>query len=94
MAERLLVVIGSGLVLAGLVLGFTLSVYSGDVDCGSAFASADTFNSGCKDAQAAARPIPALLLIVGSVLAIGAAVIRPRQSDAVTPARREQDRPT
>lgn len=88
MIQRVLVVVGVTLVAAGLIVGFGVSVYAGDSDCGSAFvdssASAeisDTFEGGtgqlgCDGARSQARALPMVLLVLGIGLAVGSAVVR------------------
>lgn len=88
MIQRVLVVVGVTLVAAGLIVGFGVSVYAGDSDCGSAFvdnsASAeisDTFEGGtgqlgCDGARSQARALPMVLLVLGVGLTLGSAVVR------------------
>jgi len=88
MIQRLLVVIGITLVVAALIVGFGVSVYAGDSDCGSAFVDksataeiTDTFEGGtgqlgCDGARSEARALPMSLLVIGVGLGVGSAVVR------------------
>ena len=88
MIQRLLVVVGITLVTAVLIVGFGVSVYAGDSDCGSAFVDksasaeiADTFEGGsgqlgCDGARSEARALPMVLLVIGVGLGVGSALVR------------------
>lgn len=95
MVQRLLVVIGVTLVAAALVVGFGVSVYAGDSDCGSAFVDksagaeiADTFEGGtgqlgCDGARSQARALPMALLVLGVGLSVGSALVRRTPEEVV-----------
>lgn len=80
-------VIGLSLVAAGLLVGFGVSVYAGEGDCGSAFVDSsaaaeveDTFTGGsgdlgCPGARSEARALPLALLVVGVGVAAGGMVV-------------------
>lgn len=84
--QRLLVLIATALIGAGLIVGFALPVNSGDFNCGTAFhesgnlagsefgsaLSGGSGRSDCDEARSSARVLPVVLLVLGAVALAGA----------------------
>lgn len=95
---RLLVLVGAGLLLAGLVVGFAVPVDSGEFDCGSAFVEngdlqvdeyTDAFTggdgvSGCDEERSSAKTLPIVLLILGLVALVGSPFVERRSQPPST----------